>query len=73
MQKSWWEHIYDLLKDVPVAATATGIYIFGVDIKTALSATLMIASAVWAVARAVDVVSSLYWKFKDRRNNVQSD
>lgn len=67
MQKTWLDHFFDILKDAPVAATATGIYVLGVDIKSALSATLLIASAVWAVARAVDVVSSLYWKFKERR------
>lgn len=67
MDKSWLSHAIDVLKDVPVAVPAAGVVFYGIDVKTVASTTLLVFSAIWAVVRAVDIIATLYWKFKDRR------
>lgn len=54
--------VLDVIKDAPIAAGA-GVYLLGIPVNHIFLTLTMI----WAAARAIEVCLTIYWKWKDRR------
>lgn len=62
MNRPAWEHFIEVAKDVPIAGTGA-VLVMGIP----LSHVILVATAIWAVARVFEIGLNIYWKWKDRR------